>query len=173
MPTRFRHRSSPTNGRLLRASTGSRDGRAGQGVTLLPSPPRIPLVRQRPAFLQSRHLSGSDAATAVKGAQRDRSHTQPQGRMARTSPLTAGGRGGAPLYVGCEAWVVGSAFRHSHSVKFREGVDGNALFPIGLMKVASGKSGNQRHAGGTEGGGHRLGCICVRAICYHDVDEAL
>ena len=68
---------------------------AQMGVTLLPSPPRIPLVRQRPACLQSRHLSGSDAATAVKGVQWDRSHTQPQGRLARTFPLTAGGRGGA------------------------------------------------------------------------------
>jgi hypothetical protein len=67
----------------------------------------------------------------------------------------------------------GSALRHSHSVKFREGVDGNALFPIGLMKAEAGKSGRQRHAGGTEGGGHRLRCICVRAICYHYADEAM
>jgi hypothetical protein len=62
---------------------------------------RIPLVRQRPTFLRSRHLPGSDAASAVKGAKRDRSHAQPQASMARTSPLTAGGRGVATLLVGC------------------------------------------------------------------------
>ena len=72
------------------------------------SVPRIPLVRQRPAFLRSRHLSKSDAATAVKGAKRDRSHAQPQASMARTSPLTAGGRGVVTLFVGCGTYVRGA-----------------------------------------------------------------
>src|SRR5262245_43155901 len=31
MPTRCRHRPSPTNGRLLRASASSRDGKRGRG----------------------------------------------------------------------------------------------------------------------------------------------
>src|SRR6266581_4215550 len=70
--------------------------------------PRIPLVRQRPAFLRSRHLSKSDAATAVNGAKRDRSHAQPQASMARTSPLTAGGSGVAKLFVGCGTYVYGT-----------------------------------------------------------------
>src|SRR6266511_4120058 len=70
--------------------------------------PRIPLVRKRPAFLRSRHLRGSDAATAVKGAKRDRSHAQPQASMARTHPLTAEGRGVATLIVGCGTYGCGS-----------------------------------------------------------------
>jgi hypothetical protein len=77
---------------------------AGRGLPSLHNP-RIPLVRQRPPFLRSRHLSRSDAATAVKGAKRDRSHAQPQASMARTSPLTAGGRGVATLFVGCGTYV--------------------------------------------------------------------
>ena len=61
---------------------------------------RIPLVRQRSTLLWSRHLSGSDTAPAVKGAQRDRSPARPQASRARTFPWTAGGLGGATLFVG-------------------------------------------------------------------------
>ena len=85
---------------LVLAVMVHRDKYAQMGDALPPYP-RIPLVRQRPAFLRSRHLSRSDVATAVKGAQRDRSHAQPQASMARTSPLTAEGRGVAKLFVGC------------------------------------------------------------------------
>jgi len=71
-----------------------------------------------PAFLRCRPLSRSDAAAAVKGAQRDQSHTQPQASMARTSPLTAGGRGGATLFVGWCGGVEGPVFHHRQSVQF-------------------------------------------------------
>jgi len=41
------------------------------------------------------------------------------------------------------------------------------------MKAKSGKPGHQWSAGGVDGGGHRLGCIRMRAICYSYAYDAL
>ena len=98
---RFRRCRTGLPSSLLAMRPDASSGMARAAGRCLALQPRIPLVRQRPAFLRSRHLPSSDAATAVKGAKRDRSHAQPQASMARTSPLTAGGSGVATLFVGC------------------------------------------------------------------------